>query len=149
MTQAKRTGFLPSIALLAAILWFSSVQMSLAGGIPKAGRTVKVLYAGSLVNLMEHGIGPDFGKATGNKFDGYGGGSNGLAVTILHNAPNATGASPFCSATKDAGCCWSMDSTCNTRLPFQHLKISFPGPRFASLCTQHLLRRPPFAFLVP
>jgi molybdate/tungstate transport system substrate-binding protein len=56
--------------------------MSLAGGIPKAGGTVKVLYAGSLVNLMEHGIGPQFRKATGDKFDGYGGGSNGLADQI-------------------------------------------------------------------
>jgi molybdate/tungstate transport system substrate-binding protein len=84
MTQAKRTGFLllPGIGLLAVILTFSSVQMSLAGGIAKAGGTVKVLYAGSLVNLMEHGIGPAFRKATGDKFDGYGGGSNGLADQI-------------------------------------------------------------------
>jgi molybdate/tungstate transport system substrate-binding protein len=67
---------LPSMALLAVILWFSSVQMSLAGG------TVKVLYAGSLVNLMEHGIGPAFAKTTGDKFEGYSGGSNDLAGQI-------------------------------------------------------------------
>ncbi|MFY9840242.1 MAG: extracellular solute-binding protein [Xanthobacteraceae bacterium] len=73
---------MPGIALLTVILWFSSEQMSLAGGIPKAGGTVKVLYAGSLVNLMEHGIGPAFTEATGHKFDGYGGGSNGLADQI-------------------------------------------------------------------
>jgi molybdate/tungstate transport system substrate-binding protein len=84
MTRAKRTGFLllPSMALLGVILCFSSVQMSLAGGIVKAGGTVKVLYAGSLVNLMEYGIGPAFTKTTGDKFDGYGGGSNGLADQI-------------------------------------------------------------------
>ena len=43
---------------------------------------VDVLYAGSLVNLMEHGIGPAFGKATGDTFRGFGGGSNGLANQI-------------------------------------------------------------------
>ena len=36
----------------------------------------------SLVNLMERGIGPAFEKATGNRFQGYGGGSNGLANQI-------------------------------------------------------------------
>jgi molybdate/tungstate transport system substrate-binding protein len=41
-----------------------------------------VLYAGSLVNLMEHGIGPAFDKATGDQFQGYGGGSNKLANEI-------------------------------------------------------------------
>jgi hypothetical protein len=44
--------------------------------------TVNVLYAGSLVNLMEHGVGPAFDKATGDKFQGFGGGSNGLANQI-------------------------------------------------------------------
>ena len=43
---------------------------------------VSVLYAGSLVNLMEHGIGPAFDKASGDTFRGFGGGSNGLANQI-------------------------------------------------------------------
>lgn len=43
---------------------------------------VKVLYAGSLVNLMEHGVGPAFGQATGGTFLGFAGGSNGLANQI-------------------------------------------------------------------
>ncbi len=43
---------------------------------------VNVLYAGSLVNLMEHGVGPAFGKATGATFQGFGGGSNALANQI-------------------------------------------------------------------
>jgi molybdate/tungstate transport system substrate-binding protein len=45
-------------------------------------QTVSVLYAGSLVNLMEHGIGPAFGKVTGNTFQGFAGGSNGIANQI-------------------------------------------------------------------
>jgi molybdate/tungstate transport system substrate-binding protein len=44
--------------------------------------TVSVLYAGSLVNLMEHGIAPAFNKATGDTFQGFAGGSNGLAKQI-------------------------------------------------------------------
>jgi molybdate/tungstate transport system substrate-binding protein len=43
---------------------------------------VKVLYAGSLVNLMEHGVGPAFGQAMGGRFLGFAGGSNGLANQI-------------------------------------------------------------------
>lgn len=43
---------------------------------------VNVLYAGSLVNLMEHGIGPAFDKANGSTFRGYAGGSNKLANEI-------------------------------------------------------------------
>lgn len=43
---------------------------------------VNVLYAGSLVNLMEHGVGPAFNKATGDQFGGYAGGSVGLANQI-------------------------------------------------------------------
>jgi molybdate/tungstate transport system substrate-binding protein len=62
--------------LLAAI-----VALSLAGPAYSAG-DVNVLYAGSLVNLMEHGVGPGFNKATGDQFRGYAGGSVGLANQI-------------------------------------------------------------------
>jgi molybdate/tungstate transport system substrate-binding protein len=44
--------------------------------------TVSVMYAGSLVNLMEHGIGPEFDKSGGGLFQGFAGGSNGLANQI-------------------------------------------------------------------
>ncbi|HEY6430887.1 MAG TPA: extracellular solute-binding protein [Acetobacteraceae bacterium] len=47
-----------------------------------AAGTVSVLYAGSLVNLMEHGVGPAFDKATGDTFQGYAGGSNLLAKQV-------------------------------------------------------------------
>jgi molybdate/tungstate transport system substrate-binding protein len=59
-----------SLALLPAI---ASAQSS--------GK-VNVLYAGSLVNLMEHGLGPAFDKASGADFRGYAGGSNKLANEI-------------------------------------------------------------------
>jgi molybdate/tungstate transport system substrate-binding protein len=46
-----------------------------------AGR-IDVLYAGSLVNQMKHGVGPAFDKATGDEFQGYASGSFMLANQI-------------------------------------------------------------------
>lgn len=46
------------------------------------GGTVNVLYAGSLIAMMENDFGPAFEKATGNSFRGYGGGSTELAQQI-------------------------------------------------------------------
>jgi molybdate/tungstate transport system substrate-binding protein len=48
----------------------------------RAAGTVDVLYAGSLVNLMERSIGPAFDKASGDHFQGYAGGSKLLANQI-------------------------------------------------------------------
>jgi molybdate/tungstate transport system substrate-binding protein len=45
-------------------------------------REVNVLYAGSLVNLMERSIGPAFEKASGLRFIGYAAGSNRIASEI-------------------------------------------------------------------
>ena len=44
--------------------------------------TVKVLYAGSLVNLMERAVGPAFEKQTGLRFEGYAAGSKKIANEI-------------------------------------------------------------------
>ncbi len=65
-----------ALGLLATALW--------AGRAPavSAQQAVNVLYAGSLVNLMERGIGPAFERTTGERFQGYAGGSNGLASQI-------------------------------------------------------------------
>jgi molybdate/tungstate transport system substrate-binding protein len=73
-------------SLLAAIAGFLTVAfstfflISIRGA--AAASVVSVLYAGSLVNLMEHGVGPAFDKATGDQFQGYAGGSVGLANQI-------------------------------------------------------------------
>ena len=58
-----------------------ATALLVAPGLARAA-DVNVLYAGSLVNLMEHGIGPAFDQATGDTFRGFGGGSNGLANQI-------------------------------------------------------------------
>jgi molybdate/tungstate transport system substrate-binding protein len=67
------------VGLLAAGLWLVGAPATFAAG------PVNVLYAGSLVNLMERGIGPAFDKASGDQFRGFGGGSNGLANQIRGN----------------------------------------------------------------
>src|SRR5260221_1127935 len=43
---------------------------------------VNVLYAGSLVNLMERSVGPAFEQKSGDRFQGYAGGSNKIANEI-------------------------------------------------------------------
>ncbi len=48
----------------------------------RAAGNVAVLYAGSLVNLMERSIGPAFDRASGDRFEGYAGGSKLLAQQI-------------------------------------------------------------------
>jgi molybdate/tungstate transport system substrate-binding protein len=65
-----------TIPLLGAALLTTPVANS------ASAETVSVLYAGSLVNLMEHGVGRALDKATGDTFQGFAGGSNGLANQI-------------------------------------------------------------------
>jgi molybdate/tungstate transport system substrate-binding protein len=67
---------LSAAGLFAAVLSLTPASTALAAG------KVNVLYAGSLVNLMEHGIGPAFDKASGDTFQGFAGGSSGLANQI-------------------------------------------------------------------
>ena len=43
---------------------------------------LSVLYAGSLVNLMEHDMGPAFARASGYAYEGYGAGSTELVSQI-------------------------------------------------------------------
>ena len=57
-TEARWSG---GALALAAGLFAASLSTPAA---PAAG-TVNVLYAGSLVNQMEHGVGPAFDNATG------------------------------------------------------------------------------------
>lgn len=47
-----------------------------------SGQPVDVLYAGSLVNIMEDHVGPGFHAATGDGFEGFSDGSKALAAQI-------------------------------------------------------------------
>lgn len=77
-TAQSMRGALP---LFGAILVATASSILPITPIHAAG-IVSVLYAGSLVNLMEHGVAPGFDKATGDAFEGYAGGSTGLANQI-------------------------------------------------------------------
>jgi hypothetical protein len=68
--------FRGAISLLAAAVVTAGLSR------PSSAETVSVLYAGSLVNLMERGLAPAFGKATGDTLLGLAGGSNGLSNQI-------------------------------------------------------------------
>jgi hypothetical protein len=71
-------AFLAAIVAI-SISWPVLAQPRDNGRNASAAGTVKVLYAGSLVNPMQHGVGPAFDKATGNQFQGYAMGSHRLA----------------------------------------------------------------------
>jgi molybdate/tungstate transport system substrate-binding protein len=66
-----------SLTKLAAIFMIAAPASAWA----TAG-TVNVLYAGSLVNLMERSIGTAFEQKSGDQFQGYAGGSNKVANEI-------------------------------------------------------------------
>jgi molybdate/tungstate transport system substrate-binding protein len=65
------------LAVLTVSMW------SLGGVLPAhAGSDVAVLYAGSLINVMQGAVGPAFDRASGDHFRGYAGGSKLLANEI-------------------------------------------------------------------
>jgi molybdate/tungstate transport system substrate-binding protein len=76
------------VAISIAACGSSSDSTATGGGGKKSGEptaggeTVNVLYAGSLVAMMENDFGPAFEKATGDSFQGYGAGSTELAQQI-------------------------------------------------------------------
>ena len=74
----RRSNYL---AFLCAATLAAAALCDIAPAAHATGK-VNVLYAGSLVNLMEHGIGPAFDKATGDTFQGFAGGSNKIANEI-------------------------------------------------------------------
>jgi hypothetical protein len=75
--ERARLRFIGLLAVpVVALAWTIWAPYALAAG------AVNVLYVGSLVNLMEHEIGPAFGKASADEFRGYAGGSNLLANQI-------------------------------------------------------------------
>lgn len=74
------------------VLALLSLIVTACGGSAGSGSTppsptaskgvVSVLYAGSLVNLMEHDLGPAFARASGYAYEGFGAGSTELVSQI-------------------------------------------------------------------
>jgi molybdate/tungstate transport system substrate-binding protein len=69
-------------AILAAVLGSVWASVGSAGVRKHDAGTVTVLYAGSLVGVMEQQIGPAFAQATGYTYSGYGAGSTSVANQI-------------------------------------------------------------------
>ena len=75
---ARALAVTASLATLLALL----AGCGSSGGATTSKGVVNVAYAGSLVNLMEHTLGPAFTTATGYGFQGKGAGSTALANQI-------------------------------------------------------------------
>jgi molybdate/tungstate transport system substrate-binding protein len=80
MTRFRAKGSAVKKSVLGCLLGLGLSLVSLAAS--AEDQKVDVMYAGSLVHLMETGVGPAFQKATGVQFAGYAGGSNKLANEI-------------------------------------------------------------------
>ena len=77
----------------------SSAATSASSSAPSASGPVKVAYAASLANLMEHDLGPAYDKATGGDFQGNAAGSTQLVSEIKGKVKQAD---VFISASTDA-----------------------------------------------
>src|SRR5579862_4432782 len=77
----QRNAVVPLLIMLVCV---ACIAMSACGSSgPSASKgTVSVAYAGSLVNLMEHKLGPAFQSATGYTYQGQGAGSTAIANQI-------------------------------------------------------------------
>jgi molybdate/tungstate transport system substrate-binding protein len=74
-----------ALGLLAAAATALTSTASTSAAAPArtaASGTVSTLFAGSLLNYMEHNFGPSFAKATGYDYRGFGGGSTEVAAQI-------------------------------------------------------------------
>ncbi|MGN6160311.1 MAG: extracellular solute-binding protein [Marmoricola sp.] len=88
-------------AVAAATTAVLIVLLTACGSSSSKTSAVTVLYAGSLVDLMEKQIGPGFDKATGNTFTGFGAGSTALVSQIkgeVHRGDVFISASPKANA---------------------------------------------------
>jgi molybdate/tungstate transport system substrate-binding protein len=80
--RRMRGGLWASALTLVLAACGGTVGSSSPASVPRASGTVSVLYAASLLNLMEKEVGPRFDAATGAHFEGYAGGSQALANQI-------------------------------------------------------------------
>lgn len=88
--------------LLGSLAAISSSVPAVAGAAATGSGPVNVLYAGSLVTVMQDGVGPAFQQATGYTVSGFSGGSKDLASQIkggIERGDVFISASPAVNAT--------------------------------------------------
>jgi molybdate/tungstate transport system substrate-binding protein len=78
----QRSLTLATAALVALSMSAASPAYASRSAVTAAKGTVSTLFAGSLVDYMEHDFGPAFERAQGYGFEGFGGGSTELANEI-------------------------------------------------------------------
>lgn len=94
LLPSRRAGRVPALLALVVVVAVAvagcsgastgsaSPEPSSTSAIARGSGTVQVLYAGSLVDLMEKTVGPAYDDATGYTFQGQGAGSGALATMI-------------------------------------------------------------------
>lgn len=108
MTRRVRAGAVLAASALAIVALLagcgssgSGTGGSSGGGKDPGGATVSVLYAGSLVNLMEHDLKPGFEATSGDTFRGEGKGSDALVNEIKGKVTRADVFVSASTATND------------------------------------------------
>src|SRR5664280_665149 len=77
-------ALLVALATVVSVVFGGAIAPSVANASStKHSRTVDVLYAGSLLDLMQQQIGPAFHKATGYTVTGFSAGSSALSTDCL------------------------------------------------------------------
>jgi molybdate/tungstate transport system substrate-binding protein len=100
-SNARALGLVGALCALVGSV-FVGAAVGPAAAAKEGTGPVDVLYAGSLVGLMEQGIGPAFDAETGDTFSGFSGGSDALASEIKGKTQLAdvfVSASPAVNAT--------------------------------------------------
>lgn len=82
LSMARFSVLILLFSLLLVACGGSTTSSGSGTATPAVKNKVSVLYAGSLVNLMEKKVGPDFTQATGYPYEGEGKGSTALANEI-------------------------------------------------------------------
>lgn len=98
LNRAPRSARVATAAFLAASLTAGCGSSNASGG----SGSVNVLYAGSMVGLMQHDVGPAFQKATGHTFTGFTAGDKDVASQIkagVHAGDIFMSASPTVNGT--------------------------------------------------
>lgn len=99
LNRAPRPARVATAALLGAAL---AAGCGSSSGSSSTSGPVNVLYAGSMVDLMQHHVGPAFQKATGHTFTGFTAGDKDVASQIkagVHAGDIFMSASPTVNGT--------------------------------------------------
>jgi molybdate/tungstate transport system substrate-binding protein len=82
--RARSAAAIAAATAIGIVGSFFAVASSGAAPVARTAATTKVsaIFAGSLVDIMEKSLGPEFTAATGYPFEGFGGGSNEDAAAI-------------------------------------------------------------------